>query len=406
MIARHSHLVLCLLIGSFGIALTSKSSDVDLPIWKREILRSVGSEGPRKENLWDRDRAGLAFVKDQELLAYGVYRENEGFSSRKEPALTNPFLLHAWLIDSRSGDIEDQKEWGTHVHDSAVHATSVGVLVKTGGIVKVYSRDFKQARDLPLPLDASSRIAVNVSSSGKTIMIDQRAFRLGNAFHDRLDVFDAQSLSRRYSWDQSPPFRPSGDAYSISDNGIVAATSNGRNILYAQFGSSQWRLILDDQSRTCIAGFPTIVTNDLIAILCKELTVLTTKGEFYSIHRQNDSNNDAEMGTRSCQSVPFGIGNTVSSGAPVLAFTLPLFKEKKFLLREADLCLVGLQIVAFDLNLRKQVLKLNINPPPTEAYDFALSPDGSKLAVLVDRTVYLYAIPNVSGENNAPGAAN
>ncbi len=148
MIARHSHLVLCLLIGSFGIALTSKSSDVDLPIWKREILRSVGSEGPRKENLWDRDRAGLVFVKDQELLAYGVYRENEGFSSRKEPALTNPFLLHAWLIDSRSGDIEDQKEWGTHAHDSAVHATSVGVLVKTGGIVKVYSRDFKQARDL------------------------------------------------------------------------------------------------------------------------------------------------------------------------------------------------------------------------------------------------------------------
>ncbi len=102
-----------------------------------------------------------------------------------------------------------------------------------------------------------------------------------------------------------------------------------------------------------IAGFPTIVTNDLIAILCKELTVLTTKGEFYSIHRQNDSNNDAEMGTRSCKSVPFGIGNTVSSGAPVLAFTLPLFKGKKFLLREADLCLVGLQIVAFRSESKK-----------------------------------------------------
>ena len=406
MIARHSHLAVCLLIGCFCIALTSKSSDVDLPIWKREILRSVGPVKWSKEELWDNNRAGLVFLNDHELLAYGVYHENKGFSSRTGPALTNPFILHAWLVNSQSGDIEDQKEWGTHAHDSAVHATSDGVLVKTGGIVKVYSRDFKQARDLPLPLDASSRIAVNVSSSGKTIMINQRAFSLGKAFHDRLDVFDAQSLSRRYSWDQSPSFRLSGDAYSISDNGIVAATSNGRNILYTQFGSSQWRLILDDQSRTCIAGFPTIVTNDLIAILCKELTVLTTKGEFYSIHRQIDSNNDAEMGTRSCQSVPFGIGNIVSSGAPVLAFTLPLFKEQKSFLRESELCLVGLQIVAFDLNLRKQVLKLNINPHPTEAYDFALSPDGSKLAVLADRTVYLYAIPNVPGENNASGAAN
>jgi len=56
---------------------------------------------------------------------------------------------------------------------------------------------------------------------------------------------------------------------------------------------------------------------------------------------------------------------------------------------------VGLEIVAFDLNRRKQILKLNITPAPTDAYDFALSPDGSKLAVLEDREVSLYAIPEV-----------
>ncbi len=397
MIARHPHLALCLLIGSFCIALTSKSSDVEAPIWKREILRSVGPVRPRspQEQLWDSNRAGLVFVSDQELLAYGVYRENEGFSSRREPALTNPFILHAWLVDSHSGDIEDQKEWGTHVHDSAVHATSDGVLVKTGGIVKLYSRDFKQVRDLSLPPDAASSTAASVSWSGKTIMIDQRPPRMGNAFHDRLDVLDTQPLSDRYSWDQSPPFGPSDNAYSISDKGIVAATSFGRDINYMQFGSSQWHLIFKDPGRTCIAGSPTLVTNDLIAILCRELTVLTTEGESYSIPKNIDRNSDGGTGTGGCRPYAFRAGNTVSSGAPVIAFTLPLFKEKKFLLREAELCLVGLEIIAFDLNLRKQVFKLNITPPPTDAYDFALSPDGSKLAILADRAVSLYAIPNV-----------
>jgi hypothetical protein len=393
MIARLSYLALCLLIGS-SISLTSKSSSVNALIWKREILRSVGPVNRLKEHLWDSDRAGLVFLSNHEVLAYGVYEENKGFSSRIEPALTNPFILHAWRIGSRSGEVEDQKEWGTHVHDSAIRATSEGVLVKTGGLVKLYSRDFKQVRDLPLPLDAASRIAVSVSGSGKTIMINQRAPRMGNAFHDRLDVFDAQSLSHRYSRDQSPPFRPSDNAYSISDEGIVAATSSARAINYMPFGSLQWRLIFNDPSRTCVAGSPVLVTNNLIAILCKDLTVITTEGQYFSIPKEIDQKGDQGGGT--CQPYPFRVGNTVSSGAPIIAFTLPLFKERKFLFREAELCLVGLEIIAFDLNLRKQIFKLNITPPPTEAYDFALSPDGSKLALLEDETVSLYAISNNS----------
>jgi len=394
------------LIGICCIASSSTPTDVDAPVWKREILRSAGPAKPRslQGQIWDKNRAGVVFLNDQQLLTYGVYEENKGFSSRTEPALTNPFILHAWLVGLRSGDVEDQKEWGTHVQDSGVYATSDGVLVKTGGLVKLYSQDFKQVRDIPLPLDASSRITVSVSWSGKTIMINQRAPRLGNAFHDRLDVFDAQSLSHRFSWDQSPPFRPAENAYSISDEGIVAAPLPGRDVLYARFGSTDWHPIFNCTNRNAIFQSPTFVTNDLIVTACGGLTVLSTEGESYSIPRSIDRNSDHDGGA--CRRYSFRGGNTVSSGSPIIAFTSPLFKEKKFLFREAELCLVGLEVTAFDLNLRKQVFKLNVTPPPTEAYDFALSPDGSRIAVLEDRAVSLYGIPRTPSQSYSGTAGN
>jgi hypothetical protein len=193
------------------------------------------------------------------------------------------------------------------------------------------------------------------------------------------------------------------NVYSISDKGIVAAMSDGKNINYTKFGSSEWHLILDDPNRTCLGGFPTFVSNELISIPCKDLTVLTTEGKSYSLPIEHSS--ASEMGSEKCQSYAFHPGTSVSAEAPVVALTYPVFKVKKPFLREPEICFVGLEIVVFNLNLKRQVLKLNIAPLPTDAYDFALSPDGTKLAVLEDRKVSLYAIPSSPAKSN-PGAGN
>jgi len=54
---------------------------------------------------------------------------------------------------------------------------------------------------------------------------------------------------------------------------------------------------------------------------------------------------------------------------------------------------VSTHLVLYDLHLRKRVLNLNITPLPELDYDFALSPDGSKLAVLNVRNVSVYSVP-------------
>jgi hypothetical protein len=156
--------------GSSGAIPPAPSASSQL--WERDIVDGLDPLQVGEAILEDEKRAGVTFLGNKELLIYAVYRKAQ-LSSRTSPELSSPFWLHVWRADSASGEIEAQREWGTRAHDSAVKPTSDGVLVKTGGIVKLYSWDFTNARDLPLHSDANARIEVSVSPSGRTIMIDR-----------------------------------------------------------------------------------------------------------------------------------------------------------------------------------------------------------------------------------------
>jgi hypothetical protein len=390
MFRRVLPLGLCLFVVTWGIAHKSEPGDANAPIWKSDIIPDLGPVETRNELLLDKNRAGLVFLNNQQLIVYAVSHQHGELSSRESPELNSPFRLHVWVVDSASAVIQAQREWGTRAHDSAVQATRGGVLVKTGGTVRLYSPDFEQVRNLPLSIDEDARFSTTVSWSGKTIIIDRLPPKSLNAFADHFDVLDASSLTTRYSWDQSPPLY---GAYSISDIGIVAATRNGRAISYAHFGSSRWELILDDANRTCVGGHPALMTDQTFLIHCKDLTVLTISGVSYSV--PIDHNKTEKASTKICQPYDSSAGNKVgiASDFPVVALTLPVLATSRHFLSEPTICLSGLQVVGFDLNRRKEILALNVNPVPKNDYDFALSPDGSKLAILNDRTVSVYAVP-------------
>jgi hypothetical protein len=55
--------------------------------------------------------------------------------------------------------------------------------------------------------------------------------------------------------------------------------------------------------------------------------------------------------------------------------------------------LIAIRIAVYNLSSQKRVMVFNVNPLPTTDFDFALSPNGSKLAVLNDRDVSVYAVP-------------
>lgn len=52
------------------------------------------------------------------------------------------------------------------------------------------------------------------------------------------------------------------------------------------------------------------------------------------------------------------------------------------------------EVVVYDLIRRLRVLTVEVTSQPKGAYGFALSPDGSKLAILKDHVVSEYSIPS------------
>jgi hypothetical protein len=78
------------------------------------------------------------------------------------------------------------------------------------------------------------------------------------------------------------------------------------------------------------------------------------------------------------------------SGA-VLAAALAKGKGGGFF--DTDVHQTGARIAVYYLSLKRRVLTVEASPVPTCDYDFALSPDGSKLAILNDDTVSVWCLP-------------
>src|SRR5437868_4153052 len=126
----------------------------EAPLWTQPVLTddlSRTSPG-MPPSLLDGERAGAAFLNADQLMIYTVEPSGH-LSSRSSPEISSAFRLRLSVLDAKSGELALTKDWGTRRNNSAVQVTMGGVLVKTGGTVKLYSTNFTESRDLPLALD-------------------------------------------------------------------------------------------------------------------------------------------------------------------------------------------------------------------------------------------------------------
>ena len=156
--------VLCV---GWTFAAQTKLSDSEAPLWTEEIQQDLSHYG------------GVSFLNNEKLLAYEVDSSGQ-LSSRESPQIASAFRLHISLLDARSGRLILSRDWGTRLHNTEVQVTTGGVLVKTGsgGIMKMYSPDFTQARDLPLAQDTNGAYYTSVSASGQTVAISHYLTRV------------------------------------------------------------------------------------------------------------------------------------------------------------------------------------------------------------------------------------
>lgn len=118
-----------------------KLQDCENPIWSRDVLAELSRPQESISRFPDTNRAGVVFLSSDEIIVYEVDLDTTQLSSRIGPEVSSPFRLRLSLLNSATGKLELTKAQGTRAHDSAVYATTGGVLVKTGDLLKLYSTD-------------------------------------------------------------------------------------------------------------------------------------------------------------------------------------------------------------------------------------------------------------------------
>jgi len=192
-------------------------------------------------------------------------------------------------------------------------------------------------------------------------------------------VLDGGTFKLKLTWTESPALN--GDSYSISDT-AMARNQYKDGTYYAiatEFGSRIWNPIWKESERFCPAP-PTFVTDNSFIYSCRGLSLVSTKGEVLMA----DGFNKGES---------LGGKIAVAQSGRAVAVSLDRTKGIDFWDTGKGVRLVATDLLVYDPSIRKRLLTIELSPLPKNDYDFALSPDGSKLAVLNDRNVSVYSVP-------------
>ena len=332
---------------------------------------------------------GISFVGTDKVLVYETETTGQ-LSTRGDPEISSEFRLHLSVLDAQAGALELTRDWNTHLHSAQVLATAGGVLVKTGGILRLYSQDFEEARELRISQDPSGNFFVSTSASGRTIAICQYQTRAkGYRYSSHVEVFDADNLKLKFSWDQFPPiFR-----MSLSDTSFVMTHTGVVNV--EKFGGHEGRSLTSQSSHDC-GRRATILSDESILLQdCDAIRLISSTGSSHTLESFDDRGSrvlrDPKCKPYNPTITPTSV-SVASGGSRFVAVSLPTVETETQLLQESRQCLSAFNLTVYDLALKRQISSINIDPAPEKDFDFALSPDGSRLAVLNDQTVSVYAL--------------
>ena len=353
--------------------------------WSADLRAVVGSAplglivGRRHQTVLQ-PMTSLWFIDNNTVVATFVTSEGKVGLSRHDRSDPNlPVQLRAIFLDASNGRVMSTQAWPSESRFAGIVATNGGSFITQRGVVLTrYSPDAQEVGRLSLPPIQQDLLgwAAHTSPTGRNIL-----FGIHN-LHTRDQTswvwVDASSLEVVRSWTDAQ-----SGSVGISDNSIsmIACSFYPYRCdpsVELRSLATEWKTIAPIDRRP--QSSPRFVNDDTIFISGHPWKLLQTDGT-----------------TVFTESAPFE-GSMAIRSASGQRFMVPFFQSKGGF-PALDISAHGelKTIAVYDAPFHTRSYKLKmIGPTIKDDTQFALSPDGSLLAILYDESIYLFHLPPIS----------
>ncbi len=362
---------------SSGYASFAAPQDLSIaPQWSADLATSIGESpirviGGGNEHEYEyKPKTSLWFTDNNTVVATFVAREgtDSKLSNRKSADEDSPLRLRAAYFSATSGKILATPSWPASSRFAAIVAAHDGkVVTLTGNALILYSPDLKRLKELALPQSGRAYMTGRASPTGKSVL-----FTGPEGTESAWIWVDTDDLQIVRSWQDTPLGR-------IAMTSCISWFFKCEPAVQVRGLTSNWKTIapIADRHHPGTSGF---VDDDLLAIVGRTTAFLRPDGtKFVSQNK-----------------LPEGCWwGGVFTAAGERRFVIPSCKLKG---RNEPFDIGGsdelLQILVYDAPYQEITYTLSIKEAKIKDMSLlALSPDGSKMAILNGESIYLFALP-------------
>ena len=358
------------------------SSEIARPLFSLDLL-SVGYFPPVAE----RDLRSVDFLNasvtflDSETLAVSFLTLNEhpGLSKRDAP-MGSFVLFHTVFLDPLNGRIYQQRSWGNAGFWMAfLPLDNSKCFVQVADRIAVYSKDLHEIATAKVHVAGDLYPRFAVSPSGDTLFAFSDSYDTKKGWLTRIDILDPDNLTSKAStFTTGHRFETVSDAQVAYTAAMKPATPL-RLLVHKTDGSSTSKtheLFYPGPTAKTIASShcstATFVSNSVLAISgdCGNLFLARAGGIFQEIN-----------------AVEFRFGSDIRPSRDGAQFAFARYKA-----RADSEKIPNLELCVYDISRHKVIFTFPVSPLPQHKLGFALSPDGSLLALQSDNLLRVWSI--------------